>query len=198
MGVFLSEQICRNTFFSVFLHFYESLLNMKKTPVSSLFMKDCFADAVIRLLEENRLDEIQVKQICEVSGYHRASWFRSFHSKHEAVTYKMVRLWQNWSEEHGLTVRDEFTLDNAEAFFCYNYEIRDITSLLYRRGLMDDVCASFTAILYSKYREDRYKRYRAALFSYALFGVLQEWISHDFNEPPTVMAHFISETFRQL
>ena len=108
--------------------------NEKNTP--SEFLKDCLADAVIRLLEKYPLNEIQVKQICDVSGYHRSSWFRAFRSKHESVTYKMIRLWQVWADMHGVTVRNEFTLDNAEAFFQYNYEIRDMTRLLYRRGLM--------------------------------------------------------------
>ena len=107
--------------------------NEKNIP--SEFLKDCLADAVIRLLEEYPLNEIQVKQICDISGYHRSSWFRAFRSKHESVTYKMIRLWQVWAEAHGVTVRDEFTLDNADAFFQYNYEIRDTTRLLYRRGL---------------------------------------------------------------
>lgn len=103
-----------------------------KKGLTSKFLKDCMADAVIKLLEKYTLNEIQVKQICDVSGFHRASWFRAFDSKHEAVTYKMVRLWEQWCNSHGVEVRDEFTLDNAETFFQYNYEVRDITRLLYQ------------------------------------------------------------------
>lgn len=103
-----------------------------KKGLTSEFLKDCMADAVIKLLEKYTLNEIQVKQICDVSGFHRASWFRAFDSKHEAVTYKMVRLWEQWCNSHGVEVRDEFTLDNAETFFQYNYEVRDITRLLYQ------------------------------------------------------------------
>lgn len=142
----------------------------KNTP--SEFLKDCLADAVIRLLEKYPLNEIQVKQICDVSGYHRSSWFRAFRSKHESVTYKMIRLWQVWTDVHGVTVRDEFTLDNADAFFQYNYEIRDTTRLLYRRGLMGDISKSFTAILYAHHREEPREAYKASIFAYLLFGIL--------------------------
>ena len=167
--------------------------NEKNTP--SEFLKDCLADAVIRLLEKYPLNEIQVKQICDVSGYHRSSWFRAFRSKHESVTYKMIRLWQVWADVHGVTVRDEFTLDNADAFFQYNYEIRDTTRLLYRRGLMGDISKSFTAILYAHHREESREAYKASIFAYSLFGILQEWIVRDFKESPAEMADIIREAF---
>lgn len=167
--------------------------NEKNTP--SEFLKDCLADAVIRLLEKYPLNEIQVKQICDVSGYHRSSWFRAFRSKHESVTYKMIRLWQVWTDVHGVTVRDEFTLDNADAFFQYNYEIRDTTRLLYRRGLMGDISKSFTAILYAHHREEPREAYKASIFAYSLFGILQEWIVRDFKESPAEMADIIREAF---
>lgn len=163
--------------------------------IPSEFLKDCMADAVIRLLEKYPLNEIQVKQICDVSGYHRSSWFRAFRSKHESVTYKMIRQWQVWAEVHGVTIRDEFSLDNADAFFQYNYEIRDMTRLLYRRGLMDDISKSFTAILYAHHCEEPHEAYKASFFAYSLYGILLEWIVRDFKESPAEMADIIREVF---
>ena len=114
-------------------------MHKKKQPQPSEFLRDCMAGAVMRLLEQYPIDKIQVKQICDTSGYHRASWFRAFRSKHEAVTYYMVRLWQNYCQQHGVPAPNDFRIEQAEAFFQYNYEIRDTTRLLYRRGLMDDL-----------------------------------------------------------
>lgn len=108
---------------------------------SSEYMKDCFADAVIQLLNDYPLKDIPIKQICNLAGHHRASWFRAFRSKSEAVTYHMVRLWQQYCDKHDIAVRDDWSIDNAEAFFQYNYEVRDTTRLLYRRGLMPELAA---------------------------------------------------------
>ncbi len=160
--------------------------NEKGTP--SEFLKDCMADAVIHLLKKYTLNEIQVKQICHMSGFHRASWFRAFRSKHEAVTYKMRRLWEQWCDAHNIEVRDEFTLDNAETFFQYNYEIRDTLSLLYHRGLMDDLSASIQSILYQHQHKNPQGAYSAAIHSYALFGMLYAWTIRDFDISPTEMA----------
>ena len=153
------------------------------------------ADAVMRLLEKHSLNEITIKQICDISGYHRASWFRSFRSKHEAVTYKMVRLWEVWCERHNVEVRNEFTLDNADTFFQYNYEIRDTLRLLYRRGLMDDIAASFHSIMYEHHRDNAADAYRAAMYAYSLFGMLNAWVTRDFDTTPEEMASIIRKAF---
>ena len=163
--------------------------------LTSEFLKDCMADAVIRLLEKYTLKEIQVKQICDASGFHRASWFRAFHSKHEAVTYKMERLWQQWCDSYGVEVRNEFTLDNAETFFQYNYEIRDLLRLLHHRGLMDDVAASFQSIMYQHHRDEPQQAYSAAFHAYALFGMLHAWIVRDFDISSAEMAAIIRMNF---
>lgn len=159
----------------------------------SEFLKDCMADAVMRLLEKYPLNEIQIKQICEASGYHRASWFRAFHSKSEAVTYHMVRLWQQYCDKHDIAVRDDWSINNAEAFFQYNYEVRDTTRLLYRRGLMPELAASFTTIMHDRHEDNPIKAYHSAMFAFSLFGILREWIVRDFDQSPSEMACIIRE-----
>ena len=161
---------------------------------TSEFLKDCMAAAVMKLLEQWPLDKIQVKQICDASGYHRASWFRSFHSKSEAVTYHMVRLWQLYCERHGLEGYNDWVIDNAEAWFQYNYEIRDTLRLLYRRGLMKELANSFTATLHDHYIAAPVRAYHTAMFSFSLYGILREWIIRDFDQPPEVMARIVRDT----
>ena len=164
--------------------------------MNSTFMKDCFADALIALLQERKLEEISIQDISEKAGYHRASWFRSFKSKHEAVTYKLVRLWESWSATHSVMVKDEFTLDNAETFSQYNYAIRDTLRLLHQRGLMSDVQESFLAILYDRHHDDTERSYTNAVYAYALFGALKEWVARDFKETPEQVADIVSRSFR--
>lgn len=159
----------------------------------SEFLKDCMAGAVIKLLERYPLEKIQVKQICDVSGYHRASWFRAFRSKSEAVTYHMVRLWQQYCDKHDIAVRDDFMIGNADAFFQYNYEVRDTTRLLYRRGLMTELAASFTITMHDRHADDPIKAYHSAMFAFSLFGILREWIIRDFDQTPAEMARIVRE-----
>ena len=165
---------------------------------TSEFLKDCMAAAVMKLLEQWPLDKIQVKQICDASGYHRASWFRAFHSKSEAVTYHMVRLWQLYCERHGLEGYNDWVIDNAEAYFQYNYEIRDTLHLLWRRGLMKELADSFTATLHDHHIADTVRAYHTAMFAFALYGILREWIIRDFDQPPEVMARIVRDTIASM
>lgn len=175
--------------------FYLCSLNVRLT-MNTTFLKDCLADALIALLEDRRLEEINIQDIAEKAGYHRASWFRNFKSKREAVTYKMVRLWDNWTATHAVTVKDEFTLDNAVTFFQYNYEICDTLRLLNKRGLMPEVQESFIVILYERHHDDAERSYANAIYANALFGVLKEWVLRDFKETPEQMADIVSRSFR--
>ena len=160
---------------------------------TSEFLRDCMAGAVIKLLERYPLEKIQVKQICDVSGYHRASWFRAFRSKSEAVTYHMVRLWQQYCDKHDIAVRDDFNIDNADAFFQYTFVVRDTTRLLYRRGLMTELAASFTSTMHDHHADDPIKAYHSAMFAFSLFGILREWIVRDFDQTPAEMARIVRE-----
>ena len=169
------------------------MCDMVNTVATSEFLRDCLADAVMKLLEQWPLEKIQVKQICDVSGYHRASWFRAFRSKNEAVTYHMVRLWQLYCERHGINGHDDWVLDNAEAFFEYNYEIRETTRLLCRRGLMKELEDSFTATLHDRHIPDPVRAYHTAMFAFALYGILREWIIRDFDQTPAEMAQIVRE-----
>lgn len=160
---------------------------------TSEFLRDCMAGAVVKLLEKYPLEKIQVKHICDVSGYHRASWFRAFRSKSEAVTYHMVRMWQQYCDKHDIAVRDDFMIDNADAFFQYNFEVRDTTRLLYRRGLMTELAASFTYTMHDHHADDPIKAYHSAMFAFSLFGILREWIVRDFDQTPAEMARIVRE-----
>ena len=160
---------------------------------TSEFLRDCMAGAVVKLLEKYPLEKIQVKQICDVSGYHRASWFRAFRSKSEAVTYHMVRMWQQYCDKHDIAVRDDFMIDNADAFFQYNFEVRDTTRLLYRRGLMTELAASFTSTMHDHHADDPIKAYHSAMYAFSLFGILREWIIRDFDQTPAEMARIVRE-----
>jgi hypothetical protein len=103
----------------------------------------------------------------------------------------MIRLWEQWSERHVIAIQDDFVIDNAEAFFQYNYEIRETTSLLYRRGLMTELASSFTSVLIDRHANDPIRAYQSAIFAFALFGILREWIIRDFDQSPTDMARIL-------
>ena len=93
---------------------------------------------------------------------------------------------------------NDWVIDNAEAWFQYNYEIRDTLRLLQRRGLMKELANSFTATLHDHYIEDPIHAYHTSMFAYSLYGILREWIVRDFDQPPVAMAHTVRDTIASM
>lgn len=87
--------------------------NLKTTE----FLKECLADALIKLLKEKPIEKITIPEISELSGVGRTTYFRNFTSKNEMLTFKFVQLWNRWAEDQELIERKDFSVNNALSFF---------------------------------------------------------------------------------
>ncbi len=145
------------------------------------FLKECIADAILELLKEKSIDKITVDEIAAVSGVGRASYFRYYKRKEDAITFKFVKMWERWTEENSVAVKNSFAVENARTFFTYNYSIRDILTLVYKNNLRDAVYDSFRQLMLTETEriEDYYK---AAFYANGLFGLLDEWVKRGFTE----------------
>lgn len=72
------------------------------------FLKECLADALIKLLKEKPIEKITIPEISKLSGVGRTTYFRNFTSKNEMLTFKLVQLWGRWAEEQELKERKVF------------------------------------------------------------------------------------------
>lgn len=155
------------------------------------FLKECMSDALIRLMEQKDFSKITVNEIADAAGVNRSTWFRNFKSKNEALSFKMIRLWNRWADEHGLRERKKFTLDNADDFFRFNYEYRHILRIIYASQLQSVLYDSFYQVMMPQFRSNAKECYHARFYSFGLFGMLDEWVRRDFYETPRDMAHLI-------
>ena len=93
---------------------------MGASPKTTDFLKECMADALLQAMKEKPFSKITVNEITDAAGVNRSTWFRNFSDKNEAITFKLIRLWHRWADEHGMKERRRYTLDNAEDFFAFN------------------------------------------------------------------------------
>ena len=108
---------------------------MGSSPKTTDFLKECMADALFRAMKEKPFSKITINEIADAAGVNRSTWFRNFTDKNEAITFKLIRLWHRWADEHCRKERRRYTLDNAEDFFAFNYSIRELLSERYREEL---------------------------------------------------------------
>ena len=142
------------------------------------------ADALLQAMKEKPFLKITVNEIADAAGVNRSTWFRNFNDKNEAITFKLIRLWNRWADEHGMKERRRYTLDNAEDFFAFNYSIQDLLSEIYREKLQVCVYNAFYQVMMPQYGADPGECYEARFYSFGLFGFLDEWIKRDFYETP--------------
>lgn len=84
---------------------------MGASPKTTDFLKECMADALLQAMKEKPFSKITVNEITDSAGVNRSTWFRNFTDKNEAITFKLIRLWNRWADEHGLKERRRYTLD---------------------------------------------------------------------------------------
>lgn len=157
------------------------------------FLKECLSDALIRLMREKPFDKISINEMAEEAGVNRSTWFRNFTSKNEVLTFKFVQLWNRWADERAIAVRNRFTLDNAKDFFQFNYEIKHILQVVYAANMQSAVYDAFYQVMAPQYGANAKECYQARFYSYALFGLLDEWVRRGFKETPEEMVSIFFE-----
>lgn len=157
------------------------------------FLKECMADSILKLLPEKSIDKITVKEITNHAGVSRSTWFRNFSSKNEALTFKLIQLWEHWADEHYLAEHHRYSYDNIDAFFHFNYEIRHILTIIDSAGLQTVVYDAFYQVMMPQYGANAEECYHSRFYSYGLFGLLAEWVKRGFCETPEEMAELFKK-----
>lgn len=166
---------------------------MGANPKTTAFLKECLADALIQLLETKPIGKITVPEIAALAGVGRTTYFRNFGSKTEMLSFKLLVLWDRWTEAHGVERRRSFAPENALTFFRFNYSIRPLLALLYRQNLQTALYGAFQAYLMPPRGAAPRDRYWSGFYSYGLFGLLDAWIQRGFCETPEEMAEIVKD-----
>ena len=157
------------------------------------FLKECLADALIRLMRKKPFDKISINEMAAEAGVNRSTWFRNFGSKSEVLTFKFVQSWNRFTKEHAIAESGRFTLDNAQDFFQFNYEIRHILAVVYAAEMQSTVYEAFYQIMMPQYDADAEACYWARFYSYGLFGLMDEWVKRGFRESAGEMVRLFHQ-----
>lgn len=160
------------------------------------FLKECLSDALIQLMREKDFEKISIKEIADTAGVGRATWFRNYTSKNEALTFKFVQVWNRWADKHAIAVRDRFDLANAKNFFQFNYEIKHILEIVYTSNMQSAIYDAFYQVMMPQYGANAKECYQARFYSYGLFGLLDEWIKRGFKESVEEMVIFFYQIIK--
>ena len=145
---------------------------MGASPKTTVFLKECMADALLKAMNEKPFEKITV----------------------DALTFKLICLWERWADTHALAERRRYDPENAETFFDFNHSIRDTLSVICAAGLQTCIYDAFCRVMMPPEGAGAAACYEAQFYSYGLFGFLDEWIRRGFRETPGQLARL----FRQI
>ena len=167
---------------------------MKKNNTE--FLKECMSNALVRLLKEKPLEKISIIEITKKACVGRATWFRNFSSKEEALTYRIITLWYIWCEKHNISQEQRYTVHNALDFFNFSLEYKDLYKLMYIRELQTTIYEAFYQVIIKQHRSSPSEYYKSRFLSYGVYGIVDEWVKRDFRESPEELADILYQTIK--
>ena len=158
---------------------------------TAMLLKECMADALIRLLAKKSIEKITVQEITDLAGVGRATYFRHCTTKEELIAFKLICLSERWREERENDDQSVHNGDQIYEFFSFCTTIQRLLLLIYRRNIQLSVFDSFVSSLILPEQKNRRAVYRARYCAYGVLGMLEEWVKHDFQETPEELAEMI-------
>ena len=146
------------------------------------FLKECMSDALLQLMGEKDYAKITVDEITKTAGVGRATWFRNFTTKDEAISFKLGLLWTRWKAECEEASGKAITWDNSEFFFQYFLHYKAMYSKLYKAGLRHVIISDFIESMEYSHDDAVFQFYHHQFYGMGLFGLIDGWIQRDFAE----------------
>ena len=158
---------------------------------STKFLKLCLADALLKMMETQSYDSVNVNAVCERAGVGRTTYYRYFDkksSKEDLLVFKLVHEWKAYNEKH----KEEIIKDGTMEMLRFVYENRSLFRLMYKNGLVTAIMKVFDEV--SDWTEEKNTAYLRAFFVYGYFGVVYQWIKYDFDETPEQIQKHTAES----
>ena len=161
---------------------------MEYSPGKAERTKAQLGEAVILLLAEMPPERITAEIIAERAGMGRATWFRHFSSKSDAVTCALAARWMRWMADEAPVLDPHVDL---LPFLRMIYDQRETIALLYARGMRQsvlDASAKIAEVLVVGGRTG----YREKFYLYGFVGIQDEWVERGFAETPEEVAAIVN------
>lgn len=153
------------------------------------YVVEHITEAVLKLMQNQNLNEISISQICEEAGVGRASFYRNFESKEAVISRHLKTLLDNWWIE--AIQKPDFNF--IEAVFSHYCEHRELCIMLSEQGLAHLNLQSIRESCGPKPEQPNIAAYTAAYFSYGLYGWIEEWFKRGMQETPKEMAELFEK-----
>ena len=161
------------------------------------YLKDYMAEALLQMMKEKEASKITIRDICERAGVGRATWFRHFSGKREAVIYGIIRSWERFAEEKGVREPHKITTENSESFVDFVYDVRDYRRILQENDMGSAILESFLTLTVRENSRDQKDFFQKQFVTYGIVGIVDAWSDSDYEIPKGEIVEYLNEFIRQ-
>lgn len=170
------------------------VLSMDKRKELNQIVKESIAQSVFLLMEEKPFSDITITEIIQKAGVARASFYRNFSYKEEAIRYYLVEKMKQFKLQHkqsGIKLYHyEAILNTMQFVINYKHELKS----LFTAGLSQILLEAINTYLFDVYPVETHKAAeKYILYSYggSLFNIIYHWVSSGLQESPEEIAQMI-------
>ena len=169
---------------------------MNRREQLTLDLREDIGSAILQLMREKPLDKITVDELSEKANVGRATFYRQFHSRQEAISWKLHQEWGRYAEQHKLHFQTSASADYARGFFAFIYSLRETNALLIKNSCKYCI---FDAMRYSFENmdsgADAKEYYHDHFRAYGLLGLVEGWIDAGYDLSIDEMADLTAAYF---
>ena len=169
---------------------------MNRREQLTLELREDIGAAIIDLMKEKPLNKITVDELTQKANVGRVPFYRQFHSKQEAVSYKLNRDWGRFAQKNKLDFQTSAPKEYALGFFKFIYSLRKTNALLIEN---DCKYCIFDAMRYAfeniNEKTNTKEYYHDHFRAYGLLGLVEGWIDAGYDLTIDEMADLTVEYF---
>lgn len=168
----------------------------KENRTTNIFMKECIAQALSKLIETKPLSDIKITELARIAGVSRMTYYRNFNSKEEIFSSYFDIILRRYDQAEGYLQPFGIYHDTEHMihYFRFVLEHKDFLYAVVNNGYGNIFLAAITDYIVNKWlknESDSTEYYTLCAFSGSLYSLYVSWAKNDFKESPEEMAQIL-------
>lgn len=170
---------------------------MKKEKYkTNIFMKECIAQALSKLIEEKPLPDIKITELARIAGVSRMTYYRNFKSKEEIFSsyFDIILTRYDAAEGYLQPFGIYYDMQHMVHYFQFVLENKEFLYAVVNNGygnIFLDALTNYIVNKWQKSKSDQTEYYMLCAFSGSLYSLYVSWAKNGFQETPEKMAKIL-------
>lgn len=166
------------------------MYQMERRNITNEFLKECIADALIKLLHEKTIESITISEITDLAGVGRSTYYRNFTSKEDILNFKLTLITKRWVDESDF-LDSRVSGEKMKKFLHFLYVNQDLLMLYHKANLIHMLFLIIYEAIGPSEFDSQTSRFGKSIFSFSVFAIVYEWLNDGMKESPEELAEIL-------